>query len=358
MMDIESFLSRQLTLQKNMQRVNPEAGTKNPYDMSFPELEQFIHWNFMALVKELSEATDEISWKPWASGQFVNYPACIHEMVDAWHFFMNIMLAMGAMAGHQVPELAQEFSDYYQTKNAKNLQRQIDGYDGVSTKCPVCHRELSEVPESQHYAVRGRKFCSTVCVMNAPEAILNQGEEMDKDPELVELQADIERRSGSGATPSAEDVAEAAKEAHRQAQQAVQAHIRQEDTGSGATTPFRFSGPPPIFQDPADKFSDMATVSQEIAELDQALEELISRQLDKAVNPHAMKMVWEAEKTGEPLFCFRARDFFSIQVLATYANIVEEYGPDNALFHNNIVDAIGEFKEWQRENMGQVRYPD
>ena len=158
------YLQMQHRLQRAMEEVNPDAGTKDPYRMSHVELEQFIHWNFMALVKELSEATDEHSWKPWASAEFVNYPECLHEMVDAWHFFMNIMLAMGAMARVPVNELAREFQAYYVKKNAENLQRQVDGYDGVSTKCPNCRRELSETEVIFHSEYKGLTFCTPFCV--------------------------------------------------------------------------------------------------------------------------------------------------------------------------------------------------
>lgn len=96
--------------------------------------------------------------------------------------------------------------------------------------------------------------------------------------------------------------------------------------------------------------------AQRMTEAAQALHQL--KQLGHAKNPHAMKMVMDAERTGEPLFCFRARDFFSVQVISHYAEIVEKYGPDDSAFHNNIVDALGEFKEWQKANVSKVRYPD
>lgn len=150
------FLAMQRKLQIRMKEANPTQGG-DPFEMSPEELQAFIHWNFMALIKELGEATDEVSWKPWASGEFINYPACLHEMVDAWHFFLNLMLAFGAMSGHEEEELGNEFTEYYKLKNAKNLQRQIDGYDGVSTKCPNCKRELSEV------ANPSPPFCSPAC---------------------------------------------------------------------------------------------------------------------------------------------------------------------------------------------------
>ena len=64
------------------------------------------------------------------------------EMVDAWHFFLNIMLALGAWDQATIPDVAEVFTLGYIEKNAKNLQRQVEGYDGVAGKCPECHREI------------------------------------------------------------------------------------------------------------------------------------------------------------------------------------------------------------------------
>lgn len=170
-----------------------------------------------------------------------------------------------------------------------------------------------------------------------------------RDEELRELQDDIERRSsqrpGSG-TP--EDLRDAAAEAHRAKQGAIV-----DMSGS----------PAPGFKDPADLFPEpekrvLEPVDVEAIGRMGLAKKLLEASLSLSKNPHAYKMVMEAEVTGEPLFCFRARDFFSIQVIAFYANIVEQYGPDDAHFHNNIVDALGEFKEWQKDHINEVRYPD
>lgn len=332
------YLAMQLRLQRDMQAANPEAGTKDPYQMTHAELEVFIHWNFMALIKELSEATDEISWKPWASAEFVNYPECIREMVDAWHFFMNIMLGMAAMAKVPVDELAREFQDYYKTKNAKNLQRQIAGYDGLTTKCKWCKRELSETRYQAGIVTVGHdRWCSVNCYYDDPDHLEHEGENMSRhDPEEVaRMGDDIMRRSGEGASASAEETTQAAQEAYLAKQQ-------------GATSPASFKDPATVF----------AEAQAEAEERDDAVEPDFSRPYATSPNPHAMKMVMEAEQTGEPLFCFRARDIFSIQVLVHYANIVEQYGPDNPTFLHNIVDGIGEFKEWQKDHIAEVRYPD
>lgn len=169
-MDITEFLNMQRQLQINMKEANPTQGG-DPYLMEPEELAVFITWNFTALVKELGEALDEVGWKPWASSRHVHYPAGLHEMVDGWHFFLNIMLGMGAWASKPPEELGDEFTSYYRIKNAKNLQRQVEGYDGVTGKCPHCKRDLAELPSSQGtiIGIDGKEYCSQVCAEEAPK---------------------------------------------------------------------------------------------------------------------------------------------------------------------------------------------
>lgn len=171
-MEILEFLEMQRELQIKMKEANPTQGG-DPFKMSYRELAGFITWNHTALVKELGEALDEVGWKPWASSRFCNGKPAMKEMVDAWHFFMNIMLAIGAWATlvddecdefEELAGIAQFFEDYYRQKNAKNLQRQVDGYDGVSEKCATCYRDLSEVPSIERYSGPGEgktlDFCN------------------------------------------------------------------------------------------------------------------------------------------------------------------------------------------------------
>lgn len=90
----------------------------------------------VALVDELHEALNEIGWKPWASSQHFNQEAVKGELVDAFHFFMNL-----CMIAQVTPD---DLIQGYINKSAKNIQRQEDGYDGVSTKCPGCGRALDD----------------------------------------------------------------------------------------------------------------------------------------------------------------------------------------------------------------------
>lgn len=164
MMNILHFMQMQDDLQSAMKEANPQ-NSGSPYDMTPQQLAEFITWNHTALVVELSEMLGEVGWKPWASSRHVNHPAAMKEMVDAWHFFLNILNALAAMADLSMWEMARQFDLYYQEKNAKNLQRQVDGYDGITGKCPWCKRELSDADPLKRWTdgPLNLEFCSEDC---------------------------------------------------------------------------------------------------------------------------------------------------------------------------------------------------
>lgn len=317
--DIYGYLSKQLRLQRGMKQANPNVDTGDPYEMTFEELARFITWNVTALMAELGEMLNEVGWKPWASSRHINMPAAMDEMVDAWHFFLNILLAQAAWHKVDLSTMALAFEAQYVKKNAKNLQRQIEGYDGVSGKCAHCHRELDSIhPDHLRVMLMGPKFNPTHTVKLCSEkcaAAFDPHKEEDMsmhDPDQVQkIRQEIDEKS-SAQPPSKtyEQMQQELIDRHRAAQQA---------TG-------------------LDDFSPPEQAA--------------------SVNPHAARMVADAEVTGEPLFCFRARDFFSVQVISFYSDLVAKYGPSDAEFHRNIVDALNEFKEWQKNNVEKVRYPD
>lgn len=120
---------------------------------------QYIKDMKLALDAELQEALDEVSWKPWATSHHINREAYISELVDAFHFLMNMLLVFG-----DSPDvIVSEFFTRYCLKNRVNAQRQEDGYDGVSTKCPICKRALDDSAVT----------CNTVKVDNCPEPVLS-----------------------------------------------------------------------------------------------------------------------------------------------------------------------------------------
>lgn len=120
---------------------------KDPCTLSEAERALFIRWNQQALVAETFEMLDEVGWKEWASSRHINEEYASKEMTDAWHFFMNIMLAIHgpSVVDYGVAWLAERFARNYTNKNAVNAKRQVDGYDGIAGKCTSCKRDLAEV---------------------------------------------------------------------------------------------------------------------------------------------------------------------------------------------------------------------
>lgn len=105
-------------------------------DENIPEAVNFIHWNVTALTDELHELLGETSWKPWAKGDWVDIPAAKGEAIDALHFLLNLFIVLDMSA--------EEVMYRYEAKRKKNIKRQEEGYDGVSTKCPGCKRALDD----------------------------------------------------------------------------------------------------------------------------------------------------------------------------------------------------------------------
>lgn len=135
MTTLEEMLERQ-------HRLQVESFGKDPCTLEGEELIEFIRWNVLALTDELHEALQEVNWKPWSSApREIRDPSAYgKELVDAFHFFMNLVLA-----GSSDPSTAAEaLSHFYFKKADVNAQRQVDGYTGLD-KCPGCHRDLKEV---------------------------------------------------------------------------------------------------------------------------------------------------------------------------------------------------------------------
>jgi dimeric dUTPase (all-alpha-NTP-PPase superfamily) len=127
-------LDQMLSMQRELQQ------KINGYDIGYQTYAtrvSNIMLNVLGATDELHELLNETGWKPWAKSSFINTEAAQRELVDAWHFLMNLMLHLG-MTGDDLYRM-------YREKNAVNHRRQDEGYDGVSGKCANCHRDLAEV---------------------------------------------------------------------------------------------------------------------------------------------------------------------------------------------------------------------
>lgn len=115
---------------------------------------EFIRWNVLALEDELHEALAEVGWKPWATSRHINREAYVGELVDAFHFFMNLCLAVGVDG--------RELYARYMIKRDINAARQANGYDGLF-KCASCRRALDTIPIEHHKLVQVGSQMLTVC---------------------------------------------------------------------------------------------------------------------------------------------------------------------------------------------------
>lgn len=83
----------------------------------------YIRTMVLACTDELHEALREIPWKPWSGRQFYGYEEqdkFMDEMVDVFHFYMNLMLVVGMPA--------EELYRRYLRKNGINHDRENNGY--------------------------------------------------------------------------------------------------------------------------------------------------------------------------------------------------------------------------------------
>lgn len=131
----------------NGEDVTPQYGRVNPlqdmldmqkalqaflgYDfdnMSIQDRVKYIKEFSIHLNQEINEALYELPFfKPWkdysgmSDDEIVNaLVAYKKEIIDAWHFFMNMMLLVDFQAD--------EFAHMYYEKNAENIERQKRGY--------------------------------------------------------------------------------------------------------------------------------------------------------------------------------------------------------------------------------------
>lgn len=129
--DLVGLFQAQIKIQKL-------AYGKDPRDITDPnERVQFIRDMREALESELQEVMDEVGWKPWATSRHVNEEAAQGEMADVMLFFINLCLVLNLDP--------YKLADKTYEKMQRNLDRQLQGYDGIAGKCVRCKRALDDL---------------------------------------------------------------------------------------------------------------------------------------------------------------------------------------------------------------------
>jgi hypothetical protein len=76
------------------------------------------------------------------------------------------------------------------------------------------------------------------------------------------------------------------------------------------------------------------------------------------VHKSAVDIMTKAFANDEPVFVLRAKDFFAVQVVVHYQQLIETVGPNNLELQEDMAKLVKAFRDWQGSHMGQVRYPD
>ena len=108
---LEQLFDKQLVLQM---RLNNLPSKDNEHRR------QFINMMTIALIDEVMEAIRETPFKDWKKNQEFNAEGFKEELVDAWHFLINLSLASGMSSD----ELYERFIN----KNKVNHERQDKKY--------------------------------------------------------------------------------------------------------------------------------------------------------------------------------------------------------------------------------------
>lgn len=113
-------LEEMLKLQDELQE--RYTGT-SPIDLVGEGRKDYVRTMVLACTDELHEALREVPWKPWSGNTLWDKDSEINfklELVDAFHFFMNLMLVSGMTADELFTE--------YLRKNGINHGRIDGGY--------------------------------------------------------------------------------------------------------------------------------------------------------------------------------------------------------------------------------------
>lgn len=117
---IVNKLERLFELQKQFQE---SIGIEIPYIKNFvinPINIELIVKQILALYSEVGEVLAEIPWKPWKQNQDFNVSKFRMELIDCFHFLINLFLLSGMDTS--------DVYDLFQKKNQINRRRQKDGY--------------------------------------------------------------------------------------------------------------------------------------------------------------------------------------------------------------------------------------
>lgn len=115
---LNELFNKQIVLQERFKNI--------PFK-SFQSQQEFININILAATDELYEALRETAWKNpdyiksgWKKHQEFNQDNFQKELIDLWHFVINLTIASGMNA--------EQLYNNFLEKNKENHERQDKGY--------------------------------------------------------------------------------------------------------------------------------------------------------------------------------------------------------------------------------------
>ena len=81
---------------------------------------EYFNLMFIGCITELCEVIENSKWKPWKNSSINKIGEIQKELIDVWHFLINLTIASGL----EPNELYYEFI----RKNQENIKRQKNGY--------------------------------------------------------------------------------------------------------------------------------------------------------------------------------------------------------------------------------------
>jgi len=82
--------------------------------------QKYFNLMFIAIIEECVEIIRETPWKPWKKSMTFNQVKLQEEVIDLWHFIINLSIASGLTP--------QKLYDKFVEKNTVNHKRQDNGY--------------------------------------------------------------------------------------------------------------------------------------------------------------------------------------------------------------------------------------
>lgn len=81
---------------------------------------QFRRLMFIGVITEACEAIEQTGWKPWKVSDELQMEEFQKEIIDLWHFVINLTISAGMSTG--------ELYKMYAAKHEINLKRQEESY--------------------------------------------------------------------------------------------------------------------------------------------------------------------------------------------------------------------------------------